>query len=387
MPMKVLLLTPYSPLLQHDHAANDIALPLVRALAPFMDLHVYAPGQRNGRLANWRADGVTYYAGSPVPTPTRLSILGSYPRGSRASWSRRSTKEALAVIREVKPDILHAEYWQTAEPLLRSAHPRTSITLHDLPCEVTLKPNAGISRIRYWLAQLEGLKTRQAWKALVNNIDAIFVRSERDKGRIAESQAIVAIAPVGVDLPAVGWTGEHRYVAAFGGAMWRLENEATAIYLANEVMPLVRERLPDAELRIFGARPTAVVQELISRPGVTVVGEVEDYDGEFGRAAVTLAPAMVDAGLLMKSIRAMAIGCPVVLNSASASPIAGIEDGVHAVVGDSPRELASHIVALMQDRARARQIGEAARELVCAQFGWENVAQVHFDVFLRLLRA
>lgn len=385
--MKVLLLTPYSPLLQHDHAANDIALPLVKALAPFMDLHVYAPGQRNGRLASWRADGVTYYAGSPVPTPTRLSILGSYPRGSRASWSRRSTKEALAVVREVKPDILHAEYWQTAEPLLRSSHPRTSITLHDLPCEVTLKPSTGVSRIRYWLAQLEEFKTRQAWKNLVNNVDAIFVRSERDKCRIAESQAIVAIAPVGVDPPAVGWTGEDRHVAAFGGAMWRLENEATAIYLANEVMPLVSKRLPDAEFRIFGARPTAAVQELIFLPGVTVVGEVEDYDDEFRRAAVTLAPAMVDAGLLMKSIRAMAMGCPVVLNSASASPIAGFEDGVHAVVGDNPRELASHIVALMQDRARARQIGEAARELVWAQFGWENVAQVHCGVFSRLLRA
>jgi glycosyltransferase involved in cell wall biosynthesis len=384
--MKVLLLTPYSPLLHHDHAANDIALPLVKALAPFMDLHVYAPGQKNGQLSHWHVNGATYYAGSPVPTPTRLSILGSYPRGSRASWSRRSTKEALAVVRKVKPDILHAEYWQTAEPLLRSGHPYTSITLHDLPCEITLKPIADISRIRYWLAQLEEFKTRRVWKKLVSSIDAIFVRSERDKDRIAESQAIVAIAPVGVDPPAVGWTGENRHVAAFGGAMWRLENEASAIYLANEVMPLVRESVQDAELRIFGARPTAAVQELAFRPGVTVVGEVEDYDGEFRRAAVTLAPAMVDAGLLLKSIRAMAMGCPVVLNTASASPIVGIQDGIHAVVGDSPRELAFHIVALLQDKARARQLGEAARELVLAQFSWERVAEVHCTVFEQLLR-
>jgi glycosyltransferase involved in cell wall biosynthesis len=95
---------------------------------------------------------------------------------------------------------------------------------------------------------------------------------------------------------------------------------------------------------------------------------------------------MVDAGLLLKSIRAMAMGCPVVLNTASASPIAGIQDGIHAVVGDSPRELAFHIVSLMRDRERARLLGEAALELVRAQFSWERVAEVHRGVFEQLLR-
>ena len=168
--------------------------------------------------------------------------------------------------------------------------------------------------------------------------------------------------------------------------MWRLENEATAIYLANEVMPLVRESVPDVELRIFGARPTAAVQELASRPGVTVVGEVEDYDDQFRRAGVTLAPAMVDAGLLMKSLRAMAMGCPVVLNTASASPITGLKEDVHALVGDGPSELANHVVALMQDRVRARQLGRAARELVQEQFSWQRTAADHCSVFEHLLR-
>jgi hypothetical protein len=383
--MKVLLLTPYSPLLQHDHAANDIALPLVKALAPFMDLHVYAPGQRNGRLANWRADGVTYYAGSPVPTPTRLSILGGYPRGSRASWSRRSTKEALAVVREVKPDILHAEYWQTAEPLLRSSHPRTSITLHDLPCEVILHQRDDVSRIRYWLAQLEDRKVRWAWKALVRKVDALFVFSERDKARLKNLKCIVERASIGINPPLAAWKGDRSHVAAFGGAMWRLENEATAIYLAEQVWPIVRRSVSDAELRIFGARPTPAVRALESNPGVTIVGEVADYDDEFRRAALSLAPAMVDAGILIKAIRAMAMGCPVVLNAASASPIAGLKEGIHALVGDNPNELADHVSALMQDSLRAHQLGQAAAELVRAQFSWERVASVYCGVFKRLL--
>lgn len=378
------MLTPYSPLLEHDHAANDIALPLVRALAPFMELHVYAPGQENGQLTQWTSGGVTYHVGSPV-RPTRWSILGRYPRSSRATWSRRSTREALSIARTVKPTILHAEYWQTVEPLLRSGHPRTSITLHDLPCEVILEPDSPASCLRYRLAQLENWKVARTWKALVRSVDALFVRSERDKDRVENPKNIVEIAPVGIDPPEVGWSGDRLHVAAFGGAMWRLENAATAVYLAEQVWPAVRRSVPHAELRIFGARPTPAVQALESHPGVTVIGEVTDYDDEFRRAAVSLAPAMVDAGLLMKSLRAMAMGCPVVLNAASADPIAGIQCGTHALIGEDADELASHVVTLMSDSELAGRLGQAARELIRTQFSWDRTADVYRHTFNRLL--
>jgi glycosyltransferase involved in cell wall biosynthesis len=383
--MKVLLLTPYSPLLHHDHAANDLAFPLVKALAPFMDLHVYAPGQRNGALTSWRADGVTYYAGSPVH-PTRLDRLGSYPYAARGSWSRRSTNEAVAIVRNAQPDIVHAEYWQAAEPLLRSAQfARTSITLHDLPGAEAAQPRGDISLLRYWLQQLERAKTQRANDAIVNEIDALLVFSERDRGKIAGARGIVEIATVGLNTPAAGWLGDRPHVAAFGGAMWRPENEAAAIFLVREVMPLVRQGVPGAELRIFGARPSAAVCALDAEPGVTVVGEVADYEYEFRRAGVTLAPSMVEAGILMKAIRAMAMGCPVVLNSASADPIVGLTHGVHALVGDSSGELAARVVELMQDNVRARRLGQMAMGLVRAHFSWERTVEVYYGVFEQLL--
>lgn len=387
---KVLLLTPYSPLLSYDHAANDIALPLVKALAPLLDLHVYAPNQRNGALTSWRADGVTYHAGSPVRR-TPFERLGYYPYAARQSWSRRSTKEACVVVGKILPNILHAEYWQTAEPLLRSAKcVRASITLHDLPGEGVVQRSADISPLRHWVQQLERAKTQRTKTAILDKIDAIFVFSERDKGKIAGAKGVVEIAQLGLSPPAdtqsADWLGDQAHLAAFGGAMWRSENEATAIYLAREVMPLVRQRVPDAELRIFGSRPTAAVRALDRELGVSVLGQVADYDGEFRHAGVTLAPAMVEAGILVKAIRAMAMGCPVVLNAASADPIVGLTHGVHALVGDSTRELATHIVELMQDSDRARQLGEAARGLVRARFSWEHTAEAYRRVFEQLVR-
>lgn len=249
-----------------------------------------------------------------------------------------------------------------------------------------MRQRAETSWLRYTLQQLEQPKMRRTKGAILDRIDALFVRSERDRRKIARARGIVEIAPVGLNSPDVGWLGDGTHVAAFGGAMWRPENALSATFLAQEVWPLVRKAVPDAELRIFGARPTSAVRLLGGAPGVTVVGEVADYDAEFRHAAVTLAPAMVDAGLLMKAIRAMAMGCPVVLNSASAGPIVGLEDGVHASVGDNPVALASHITELMQNRKRAAEIGAAARYLVRPHFSWDRTVAVYCKVFEQMLQ-
>ncbi|OBJ36181.1 hypothetical protein A5630_07225 [Mycolicibacterium mucogenicum] len=386
--MKVLLITPYSPLRHHDHAANDVMRPLVEALGQAMDLHVYAPGQRNGGLASWRINDVTYHAGADV-LRRQSDRLDMYSYAARGSWSRQSTREVLTIARAVKPDIVHAEYAQAAEPLFRVRRAglpiRTSIMLHDLPGEWADASADSEGWLRTSLGRLERAKTNNLKRLVLTAIDALLVFSERDREKLRNASGIVAVTQIGFTPGECSWVGDAPQVAAFGGALWRLENELTAIHLAREVLPLVRTRLPQAQLRIFGARPSAQVSALSDEPGVTVVGEVADYDDEFRHAAVTLAPAMVDAGVLMKALRAMSIGCPVVLNSVSAGPIVGLKNGIHALVGDGPAELADQIAAAMQDRVRAQRIGSAARELVRNQYSWDRTVQIYARVFDHLL--
>jgi glycosyltransferase involved in cell wall biosynthesis len=386
--MKVLLITPYSPLLHHDHAANDVMRPLAEALGQAMDLHVYAPGQHNDGLPSWRINGVTYHAGAEVHR-RQSDRLHIYSYAARGSWSRRSTREVLAIARAVQPDILHAEYAQAAEPLFRVRRAglpvHTSIMLHDLPGEWADAAADSAGWLRTSLGRLERAKTNRLKQLVLTAIDALLVFSERDREKLQKASGIVAVTQIGFTPSESAWIGDAPQVAAFGGALWRLENELTAIHLAREVLPLVRAQLPQAQFRIFGSRPSQQVSLLGEEPGVTVVGEVADYDDEFRHAAVALAPAMVDAGVLMKALRAMSIGCPVVLNSISAGPIVGLENGVHALIGNGPAELADQIAAAMQDRGLAQQIGSAARELVRNQYSWDHTVQTYLRVFDQLL--
>ncbi|MEN4448216.1 glycosyltransferase [Mycobacterium sp. SM3041] len=248
-------------------------------------------------------------------------------------------------------------------------------------------PRSGQSIYRRCLDYHELTKTRRIVNALTTEIDSIVVFSETDMHKVQNARGTVNIIPPGLDAPTTTWSRGHSHLAVFGGAMWRLENEATAIYLAQQVMPLVRKSVPDAELRIFGARPSQAVRALGRQPGITITGEVADYDAEFRHAQVALAPSMVEAGILIKSLRAMAMGCPVVLNRASARPLTGLQPGTQALVGDSPSEIAEHIVGLMLDGARAQRIGNSARSFVSANYGWDRSATAYLAAFEKLATA
>ena len=383
--MKVLLITPYSPLAKHDHAANDIALPLVKALAPLMELHVYAPGQNFRNRSYWENEGVTFHSGLQFHRG-QSDRLDTYPYSFRGSWSRYSTQETMALMNKIQPEILHAEYVQATEPLFSCAmNTKTSVTLHD--ATVVLPRSTGVGPIhpRQILRALENAKIKRTMSKVLKDVDLLFVRSDREKQKVLNASGNVEVATVGLESPNYGWTGDRLNTASFGGALWRVENELIAVYLARTIMPLVRQKIPSAELRIFGARPTTAVRELEHLNGVKVVGEVDDYEEEFCRSAVTLAPSLVDAGLLMKAIRAMSVGAPIVLNMSSAEPIAGLIPGVHALVADDPDEYAAHVVKLMQDKENARELGRNASDLVRQNFNWKQTANAYHRSFERLL--
>jgi glycosyltransferase involved in cell wall biosynthesis len=156
--------------------------------------------------------------------------------------------------------------------------------------------------------------------------------------------------------------------------MWRDSNAAAANMLAQQVMPIVRESIPEASLRIVGKDPTPQVQALNDLDNVSVVGAVESIEAEYLRAAVVLAPTLVDAGVLLKALRGLACGAPLIINAAAAIPLEVI-DGEHCLVRDSPKEIAAAMIQLATDTRRASKLGRAGLLHVRENFSWESYGQ------------
>ena len=98
----------------------------------------------------------------------------------------------------------------------------------------------------------------------------------------------------------------------FTGIMDYAPNVEAATWFCNEVWPLVRERAPEAQFLIVGARPIAAVRRLSEHAGVTVTGSVDDVRPYLWRSAVAIAPLFAARGQQNKVLEAVAAGLPVV---------------------------------------------------------------------------
>lgn len=381
---RVLLISPFSPLESHDHAAADYMPPLVQELGKLVDLHVYAPTRCVA--ASSVVSGVTYHAASPVRTKF-AAAAGLYPYHFRASWSAESTREVLRVAEQIKPDVVHMEYIQPAEAALAIPNLPITITLHDLAARAYRQSiRTPWYSLRGIFDRVELARYRYWEQAVIRRASHVFTLSESDGTDVAELVRSWSSPRIGVSLDVQAWSPQQQKppILLFAGAMWRTANALAAQYLTEEVLPLVRKTHPDAVLRIVGARPRDSVRRLMDMPGVDVVGAVDDYEGEFARAGVVLAPSMVEAGVLLKTLHSLAAGAPTVLNSFAARGLNDLDWKREALVVDSPEAMAEAVLRILDDPTFACALGAAGRRFIEMHHSWSSYAQEYARVFRRL---
>src|SRR5439155_18512255 len=123
------------------------------------------------------------------------------------------------------------------------------------------------------------------------------------------------LVPNGVDCSAFASLPLERSggpVLLYVGAMsWR-PNAQAAIFLAKEVLPVVRRTIAEARLRIVGRDPPAELLALRGLPGVEVTGGVPDVVPYFAEAQMLAVPLESGGGTRLKILEAFAAGLPVV---------------------------------------------------------------------------
>lgn len=156
----------------------------------------------------------------------------------------------------------------------------------------------------------------------------------------------------------------------FTGQMNYAPNVDAAIRAADHIMPLIREKFPDASLHIVGRRPSAELQVRDGINGCRVWGQVDDMRCWLKAADMALVPLEIARGVQNKVLEAMAMALPVVLTSGAAT---GIEahSGQQFAIGDSDAELAEAAIRLLRDPRRARMKGLAARRFVIEESSWQ----------------
>jgi polysaccharide biosynthesis protein PslH len=157
-------------------------------------------------------------------------------------------------------------------------------------------------------------------------------------------------------------------------------NVQAAEFLATRVLPLVRERRPDAHLSIVGRDPVPRVIALDALSGVTVTGQVEDIRPWLRCGRVWVGPFLSATGIKTKVLEAMACGLPCVVTPLGKR---GLEmtPGAEVLVGVNERELADHVVHLLDDDEAFERLGRSARVRLLKTYDWPAVRRAYEQLY------
>ena len=120
-------------------------------------------------------------------------------------------------------------------------------------------------------------------------------------------------------------------------------------WLAQKVVPLLRERVPYARIAVTGANPPESLLEYASA-ALQFTGYVSDLSELYARARVALSPLRFGAGVKIKTIEAIQYGLPVVSTKVGAEGL-DIASKDALVVRDDARRFADEIATTLTDPA------------------------------------
>ena len=288
----------------------------------------------------------------------------------------KAQKKVDELIKKHKPDHIYCQLIRTAEYIKKFPHIPKTLDYMDV---FSKGIERRISSDSFCLKPFLVMEYRRLLKyekkafAYFNNKTII---SEQDKNLIPHSEKNkIVVVPNGVDTSFFKPIQHKKeFELLFNGNMNYPPNIESVEYLVEKVMPFVWNKLPHTRLLISGATPNKTVQDLASEK-VIVTGWVDDIRINFVKSKILVAPMQISIGLQNKLLEAMAMQLPCI-TSTLANNALGAKPGEQILVADSPEQYALHIIDLLQNESKAKQIAMNGYHFVINNFNWQSTTSI-----------
>lgn len=214
--------------------------------------------------------------------------------------------------------------------------------------------------------------------------DRVIAVSPEDTALLRDQYGLTDVAdvPTGVDTEYFAPGGRAMRKPGhlvFTGTMDWLPNEDGIRWFAEDILPRLKQLVPDVTVTVVGRNPPEAIRALAARdPAIRVTGTVPDVRPYMEAAAVFVVPLRIGGGTRLKIFEAMAMECPVVSTSIGAEGLP-LDNGLHLRLADDAATFASAVADLLSHPDHARELASAAARLVREQYAWDQVAQRFAD--------
>lgn len=396
-PLRILFISPYIPslirvrpynlikyLAGHGHQITLLALvPPGEDTTSLEELNTWCHRVQTVPLPRWRTLWNALRA-----LPGRTPLQAAYSRSpAMADLIRQMQTEATF-------DVAHIEHLRGAElsPAVEPGIPIVFDSVDSITLLFEWVLRSGPNWRSRLLARLDLTRTRHYESHLLERYLRVLITSPGDKkilgqlSNVPDAENRLVVLPNGVDLDYFAPLDLSREPATlvFTGKMSYHANIAAALDLANEVMPRVWQRLPDAKLIIAGKDPTAKLLALATDSRINVTGTVPDLRPYLAQATVAVSPMRYGVGIQNKVLEAMAMATPVITTSQTLTALQ-TKAGQDIVVADTPQAMAQAVLNLLTDDTLRQRIGQAGRRYVETYHDWKAITKKLEEVYRKAI--
>ena len=399
--MKILLALP-RPLFPADTGGKIRTLNIFSRLAQSMEIHVVSLADRKrdvDGIAQMRRIFRSYTPVFWTETPTfsaRFYVQFMRARAGRFPYFLAKyrvpdlTANIEGLLERENFDLLLCDFLHSAVGMIGSRFRPRVLFEHNVEYLIRKRHwEQEKNPLRKALLNGEWRKARAVEGEVCRAFDHVISVSQQDGHLLAQEFQIrhVSILPTGVDTEYFQPQDVEPRSGSlvFVGSMDWHPNEDGVMWFLEEIIPLVRQRVPHVTLTVVGRNPSRRLRALAAAvSGVEVTGTVADVRPYVAGAEVVVVPLRIGGGTRIKIFEAMAMGRAVVSTSLGAEGLP-VMPGDHILLEDTAGSFASAVVSLLRNPARREQIAAAGYELTVRNQGWHVAAEIMENILLRVV--
>lgn len=304
-----------------------------------------------------------------------IAFLKGLPIQCGYFYNKKAHQKIKRLIEKHQPDMLFGQLLRVAE-YLRHEKKNKTIDYQDV-LSMGMKRRSAIAPFYLKpIFNMEYRRLRRYEHDIFDDFDIKTIISTQDRNDIDHHEREkILIVPNGVDHEYYSpQQQEKRYDIVFTGNMAYAPNVNAVEYLANDILPLVWKKLPDAKMYIAGANPDPFVKKTASDK-IIISGWLDDMRDAYAQSKIFIAPMRIGTGLQNKLLEAMSMRLPCITTSLANGSLHAKEDK-DILVGNTAEELANHIVTLLTDNDKADNIAQNGYDFVHRIYDWSEATKI-----------
>lgn len=164
----------------------------------------------------------------------------------------------------------------------------------------------------------------------------------------------------------------------FVGGFAHRPNEDAAIWLINEIIPLIRQKGINDKVFLVGSKPSEEILKL-QRPDVIVTGYVTDEELQkfYEDCKVAVVPLRFGAGMKGKVLEAMYYGIPLITTDIGAEGLWDIDDILG--IGNDKKGISEKMIEIYSNRELEETISYKEYSYIINNFGKKQIQDIIFN--------